>query len=121
MSANLPWAASRVFPSPKIQETQGMSDPGARAEPLPLTLAPDLSQTQAADIEVRLGELIRRYAHEGTRGLGEAVVAHIEALCQHPDMRDPALFCAYRQLAHHWRWLTHRHGQTSTQGTLPAR
>ena len=98
-----------------------MSDPGARAEPLPLTLAPDLSQTQAADIEVRLGELIRRYAHEGTRGLGEAVVAHIEALCQHPDLRDPALFCAYRQLARHWRWLTHRHGQTSTQGTLPAR
>jgi hypothetical protein len=33
-------------------------------------------------------------------------VTHLDALCQDPDLRDPDLFCAYRRLVRHWRWLS---------------
>ncbi|ADC61505.1 hypothetical protein [Allochromatium vinosum] len=60
----------------------------------------------------RLSDLIRRYAHQATADLAEAVVAHIDALYLRPDFRlDPAEQCAYRRFARHWHWLAARHGQ----------
>jgi len=61
-------------------------------------------------IRRRLGLLISRYLREGSRELAQSIVAHLEVLCQDPDLRDPDLFCAYRRLVRHWRWLSVRQG-----------
>lgn len=53
----------------------------------------------------RLVVLIRRYQREGSPGLARLVVLYLEALCEDPELRDADLFCAYRRLLRHWRWL----------------
>jgi hypothetical protein len=68
----------------------------------------DLSQLKPAVLEGRLRDLIRAYVARRSAALAEAVVAHLEALCVHVDTRDPGLFCAYRRLLRHWRWLAHQ-------------
>lgn len=70
------------------------------------SLAPDA-------IRGRVGVLIRRYLREGSPGLARSVVAHLEVLCEDPELRDADLFCAYRRLVRHWRWLA---GQPDTSG-----
>jgi hypothetical protein len=57
-------------------------------------------------IRLRLGLLIGRYLREGSTDLAQSIVTHLDALCQDPDLRDPDLFCAYRRLVRHWRWLS---------------
>lgn len=74
-----------------------------------------LAHLKPAVIQGRLRDLIRAYVAHRSSTLAESVVAHLEALCLHSETRDPGLFCAYRQLARHWRWLA---GQGST--TVPA-
>lgn len=74
-----------------------------------VTPSQDLSQLAPQALETRLGDLIRRYVRGRSAGLAHSVVNHIEALIRHPQVRDPALFCAYRQLATHWRWLAAQH------------
>jgi hypothetical protein len=69
----------------------------------------DLSQLDPQVLEHRLGDLIRRYVRGRSTVLAHSVVHHIEALICHPDVRDPALFCSYRRLATHWRWLAAQH------------
>jgi len=61
-----------------------------------------------AAIESRLAELIRRSARGCPPELAQTVLRHIEALCRHPELRDPDQFCAYRRLARHWRWIAAR-------------
>lgn len=68
----------------------------------------DLLNMAPTAIEGRLASLIRRYAHNPSGPLAQGVVRHIEALCHHPNLRDPVLFCAYRRLARHWRWIAAR-------------
>jgi hypothetical protein len=68
-----------------------------------------LSGLAPEDLELHLGELIRRYVRHRSAELAERVVESIEALYLHPDLgTDPERFCAYRRLAWHWRWLAHR-------------
>jgi hypothetical protein len=78
----------RSISAASLQEIGGSQSP----------LAPDA-------IRGRLGVLIRRYLREGSPGLARSVVAHLEALCQDPELRDADLFCAYCRLVRHWRWL----------------
>lgn len=78
--------------------------------PAPADPHPDLSRLAPGTLEVRLGDLIRRYVRGRSAELAQSVVRHIEALYLHPELRDPALFCAYRRLATHWRWLAAQHG-----------
>jgi hypothetical protein len=69
----------------------------------------ELSRLNPEDLEIHLGELIRRYVRHRSSDLAERVVRSIEALYQHPDLgADPDRFCAYRRLARHWRWLAHQ-------------
>jgi hypothetical protein len=69
----------------------------------------DLSRLKPEDLELHLGELIRRYVRHRSAHLAERVVEYIEALYMHPDLGpDPERFCAYRRLARHWRWLAQR-------------
>ena len=70
----------------------------------------DLSLLAPEALEGRLGDLIRRYVRARSAELAQSVVRHVEALCCHPELRDPALFCVYRQLATHWRWLAAQYG-----------
>jgi hypothetical protein len=70
----------------------------------------DLSLLAPEALEGRLRDLIRRYVFARSAELAQSVVRHVEALCSHPELRDPALFCAYRQLATHWRWLAAQYG-----------
>lgn len=70
----------------------------------------DLSLLAPEALEGRLRDLIRGYVRARSAELAQSVVSHIEALCRHPELRDPALFCAYRRLATHWRWLAAQHG-----------
>ncbi len=72
--------------------------------------SPDLSLLEPEALEGRLRDLIRGYVRTRSAGLAQSVVRHIEALCSHPDLRDPTLFCAYRRLATHWRWLAAQQG-----------
>lgn len=72
----------------------------------------DLSLLAPETLEGRLRDLIRGYVRARSAELAQSVVGHIEALCRHPELRDPALFCAYRRLATHWRWLAAQHGGT---------
>ena len=69
------------------------------------TVNNDLSRLDQRSLEHRVGDLIRRYVRDRSAVLALSVVRHIEALIRHPDVRDPALLCAYRRLATHWRWL----------------
>lgn len=80
--------------------------------PLAESAAPehDLAHLEPEALERRLGDLIRRYAHGRSAELARSVTRHLEALIRHPQVRDPALFCAYRRLATHWRWLAAQHG-----------
>ncbi len=87
-----------------------MFDPTAETDPNVRSDASDPSSMTA--IEARLAELIRRSARGCPPDLAETVLRHIEALCQHPELRDPAQFCAYRRLARHWRWLAAHGGQS---------
>lgn len=73
------------------------------------TPSQDLSQLDPQALEYRLGDLIRRYVRGRSAVLAHSVVNHIEALIRHPQVRDPTLFCAYRRLATHWRWLAAQH------------
>lgn len=58
------------------------------------------------DLEIRLGQLIRRYLSQRSVALADAVVRHIEILCAHPDYTGCwEERCAYRRLAWHWRGL----------------
>jgi hypothetical protein len=69
----------------------------------------DLSRLKPEDLELHLGELIRRYVRHRSADLAERVVESIEALYLHPDLRqDAERFCAYRRLRRHWRWLAQR-------------
>jgi hypothetical protein len=72
--------------------------------------SPDLSLLEPEALESRLRDLIRGYVRARSAGLAQSVVKHIEALYSHPQLRDPALFCAYRRLAAHWRWLASQAG-----------
>ena len=75
----------------------------------PLRSSSDLSRLKPEDLELHLGELIRRYVRHRSADLAERVVESIEALYLHPDLgSDAELFCAYRRLARHWRWLAQR-------------
>jgi len=74
-------------------------------DPLDLSAEQGLCALPTSTIEGRLADLIRAYAREGSAALAQSVVRHLEALCGHPDLRDAQRFCAYRRLAHHWRWL----------------
>ena len=76
------------------------------------TPSQDLSQLDPQALEYRLGDLIRHYVRGRSAVLAHSVVSHIEALIRHPQVRDPALFCAYRRLATHWRWLAAQHKGT---------
>jgi hypothetical protein len=72
----------------------------------PLRSSSDLSRLKPEDLELHLGELIRRYVRHRSADLAERVVESIEALYLHPDLGpDAERFCAYRRLARHWRWL----------------
>ena len=75
-----------------------------------LDASTELSLLAPEALEGRLGDLIRRYVGSRSAELAQSVVRHVEALCCHPELRDPALFCAYRQLATHWRWLADQYG-----------
>lgn len=66
---------------------------------IPAPLEPDAARQ-------RLGLLISRYLQEGTSELARSVVAQLEALWEDPCLHDPELFCAYRRLVRHWRWLS---------------
>jgi hypothetical protein len=69
----------------------------------------ELSRLKPEDLELHLGELIRRYVRHRSSDLADRVVESIEALYLHPDLSaDPDRFCAYRRLARHWRWLAHQ-------------
>ncbi len=69
----------------------------------------DLSRLKPEDLELHLGELIRRYVRHRSADLAERVVESIEALYLHPDLgHDAERFCAYRRLGRHWRWLAQR-------------
>ncbi|CRI66501.1 hypothetical protein THIOKS12890004 [Thiocapsa sp. KS1] len=69
----------------------------------------DLSRLKPEDLELHLGELIRRYVRHRSADLAERVVESIEALYLHPDLKhDAERFCAYRRLGRHWRWLAQR-------------
>ena len=73
----------------------------------PLPATDGVGSTWGPDvIRLRLGVLISRYLREGSAELAQLVVAHMEALCQDPNLRDPDLFCGYRRLIRHWRWLS---------------
>lgn len=75
----------------------------------PLVSNCDLSRLKPEDLELHLGELIRRYVRHRSADLAERVVESIEALYLHPDLGpDTERFCAYRRLARHWRWLAQR-------------
>lgn len=82
-------------------------------------LSTDLDQSPLAAnaLRVRLGVLMGRYLREGSAELARSVVAHLEALCQDPELRDADLFCAYRRLARHWRWLSAQHGASARDQT----
>jgi hypothetical protein len=91
-----------------------MSDPSHIQKSVALSPERDLSHLEPQTLEVRLGDLIRRYVRGRSAELAQSVVGHIEALIQHPEVRDPALFCAYRRLATHWRWLAAQHSGSGT-------
>ena len=75
----------------------------------PLHSNSDLFRLKPEDLELHLGELIRRYVRHRSADLAERVVDYIEALYLHPDLgSDAERFCAYRRLARHWRWLAQR-------------
>jgi hypothetical protein len=75
----------------------------------PLVSDSDLSRLKPEDLELHLGELIRRYVRHRSADLAERVVEYIEALYLHPDLGpDAERFCAYRRLPRHWRWLAQR-------------
>lgn len=86
-----------------------MHEPYCARDPLPFTDPGQLPVAPDA-LRVRLGLLISRYLRGGSAELAGAVVAHLEALCRDPELRDPDQFCAYRRLARHWRWLSAQHG-----------
>ena len=68
--------------------------------------ADDLARLEPRVLEGRLGDLIRRYVHQRSADLADAVIRHIEALYLHPDLcKDPDRQCAYRRFACHWRCL----------------
>ncbi len=69
----------------------------------------DLTLLEPATLEGRLRDLIRGYVRQRSAELAQAVVEHLDALCLHTDFHDPSLFCAYRRLACHWRWLAQQH------------
>ncbi len=89
-----------------------MPDPSLLAYPNPGTEGPPGRLAPDA-IRDRLGALIGRYLREGSAELARSVVAHLEALCQDPELRDVDRFCAYRRLARHWRWLSAQHGTSA--------
>jgi hypothetical protein len=76
--------------------------------------SPDLSLLEPEALKGRLRDLIRAYVRARSAGLAQSVVSHIEALYRHPELRDPALFCAYRRLAIHWRWLAAQQGDVGS-------
>lgn len=72
--------------------------------------ASDLDHLEPGVLELRLGELVRRYTRECSLDLAESVVRHLEALYLHPEVARNALQqCALRRFAHHWRWLAEQH------------
>ena len=73
----------------------------------------DQSGLAASELRVRLGVLIGRYLRDGSAELACSVVAHLDGLCQDPELRDADLFCAYRRLARHWRWLSAQQRQSA--------
>ena len=79
-------------------------------------------QCLAEGMKVVLADLWPAPLQELAAELAGAVVAHLEALCRDPELRDPDQFCAYRRLARHWRWLSAQHrdapGVTSDLGRL---
>lgn len=56
-------------------------------------------------IESTIADLVRRYARGPSLALAQSVARHCEALCTHPELRDPESYCAYRRLARHWGFL----------------
>ncbi len=73
--------------------------------------ADDLARLEPGALEVRLGDLIRRYAHQRSVELADTVIRHIEALYLHPEVcKDPEQHCAYRRFARHWRCLAAQYG-----------
>jgi hypothetical protein len=64
-----------------------------------------MAGTGLAAIEAALADLVRRYAREPSLALAQSVARHCEALCGHPEVRDPETYCAYRRLARHWGFL----------------
>jgi hypothetical protein len=83
------------------------------------TLCPpttDLILLDPPVLEGRLRDLIRGYVRQRSAELAQAVVEHLDALCLHSDLHDPSLFCAYRRLARHWRWLAQQHAVSTLPG-----
>lgn len=84
----------------------------------PQSLDAELLRLKPAELELQLGELIRRYVRHRSAALAERVVQLAEALYLHPDLGpDPARFCAYRRLARHWRWLARQARTTTALGS----
>jgi hypothetical protein len=100
-----------------LEETHGMHQPSCTRDPF-LPTGPEHLTVAPGALRVRLGVLISRYLREGSAELARSVVAHLEALCQDPELRDADQFCAYRRLARHWRWLSEQHGDSKRDSPL---
>jgi hypothetical protein len=67
---------------------------------------PRLEHMSPAEIEQRLGHLIRSYIGSRSPALAQSIVRHIETLCRHPAFEgDGTEMCTYLRLKTHWRWL----------------